>query len=88
MDPPLSPRPTPVGNQPFEQDTSFMEATTQTTFPAMSGVELTRPITPPDRMEEENQYVLVITALIRQLIWRLPMLTSRSWQLPHWEGMF
>ena len=33
----------------------------------MSGVELTRPITPPDRMEEENQYVLVITASIRQL---------------------
>ena len=44
-----------------------MEATTQTTSPTMSGVELTRPITPPDRMEEENQYVLVVTTLIRQL---------------------
>ena len=44
-----------------------MEATTQTTSPAMSGVELTRPITPPDRTEEENFYVLVITTLIRQL---------------------
>ena len=62
MDPPLS-----VGSQPVGQNTSFMEATTQTTSPAMSGVELTRPITPLDRMEEENQYVLVITTSIRQL---------------------
>ena len=67
MDPPLSPRPTPVGDQLVEQNTSFMEATTQTASPAMSGVELTRPITSPDRTEEENQYVLVITTLIRQL---------------------
>ena len=44
-----------------------MEATTQTASPAMSGVELTRPITPPDRIEEENWYMLVVTALIRQL---------------------
>ena len=43
-----------------------MEATTQTSSPAMSGVEPTRPITPLDRMEE-NWYVLVITFLIRQL---------------------
>ena len=55
MDPPLPPRPTPVGNQPVEQNTSFMGATTQTASPAMSSVELTRPITPPGRMEEENQ---------------------------------
>ena len=57
----------PLGGQPVEQNTSFMEATTQTASPAMSSVELTRPITPPDRTEEENQYVLVITASIRQL---------------------
>ena len=44
-----------------------MEATTQTASPIMSRVELTRPIAPPDRMEEENWYVLVVTALIRQL---------------------
>ena len=44
-----------------------MEATTQTASPAMSDVELTGPITPPDRTEEENQYVLVITASIWQL---------------------
>ena len=44
-----------------------MEATTQTASPAMSDVELTRRITPLDRMEEENQYLLVITTSIRQL---------------------
>ena len=44
-----------------------MEATTQIASPTMSEVELTRPITPPDRTEEENWYVLVITTLIRQL---------------------
>ena len=44
-----------------------MKATAQTASPAMSRVELTRPIAPPDRMKEENQYVLVITAWIRQL---------------------
>ena len=44
-----------------------MEATAQTASPAMSRVELTRPIAPPDRMEEENWYVLVMTASIRQL---------------------
>ena len=57
----------PLGGQPVEQDTSFMEAPTQTASPAMSGVELTRHISPPERTEEENQYVLVITASIRQL---------------------
>ena len=67
MDPPLSPRSIPVGNQPVEQNTSFMEATTQTASPTMSGVELTRPIAPLDRMEDENQYVLVVTTSIRQL---------------------
>ena len=67
MDPPLSPRPTPVGNQPVEQNISFMEANTQTASPTMSSVELTRPIAPPDRTEEENRYILIITILIRQL---------------------
>ena len=67
MDPSLSPRPTPVGAQPVEQNASFIETTTQTTSPAMSSVELTGPITPPDRMEEENQHVLDVTALKRLL---------------------
>ena len=44
-----------------------MEASTQTVSPTMSRVELTRPITSPDRRKEENQDVLVMTALIRQL---------------------
>ena len=44
----------PLGNQPVEQDTSFMEATIQTASPAMSDVELTGPIIPPDRTEEES----------------------------------
>ena len=44
-----------------------MEATTQTASPTMSGVKLTRPMAPPDRMEEENWYVLVVTTSIRQL---------------------
>ena len=57
----------PLGDQPGEQDTSLMEATTQTASPAMSNVKLTGHITPLDRMEEQNQYVLVITTLIRQL---------------------
>ena len=56
-----------LGNQPVEQKTTFMEATTQIASPTMSNVELTRPITPLDRMEEENWYVLVITASIHKL---------------------
>ena len=56
-----------VDDHPVEQNASFMEATTQTASPTMSVVELTRPIALLDRMEEENQCVLVMTALIRQL---------------------
>ena len=44
----------PLGNEPSEIDTSFTEATTQTAFPAMSNVEPTGHITPPDGTEEEN----------------------------------
>ena len=33
----------------------------------MSGIELTRPITPSDRMEEENWYEMIVTTSIRQL---------------------
>ena len=98
MDPPLSPRPTPVGNQPVEQNTGFMEATTQATSPAMSGVELTRPLPPPDRTEEENWHVLVITTLIRQLNLEtasvdlgelLTALTGRgAFQNPHMVAVF
>ena len=57
----------PLDNQPGKQNIHFMEAATQTTSPAMTNVELTGCIIPPDRTQEENQYVLVITASIRQL---------------------
>ena len=33
----------------------------------MSGVKLTSPIAPPNQMEEEKWYVLVVTTLIRSL---------------------
>ena len=49
-----------------------MEVTTQTASPAMSGVELTSPITQLDRMEEENPFILVVTASIRQLSLETP----------------
>ena len=72
VDPPLSPCVTmvpstrfQVDDWPVKQNASFMEATTQTTSPTISGVKLTRPIALLNRTEEENQYVLVMTTLIR-----------------------
>ena len=56
-----------LDDQPVEWDASFVETTTQTASPAMSSVELTTAIPPLDRTEEENPFVLVVTALIRQL---------------------
>ena len=56
-----------VDEQPVGQNASLMEATTQAASPTMSGVKLMSPIASPDGMEEENQYVLVMTALIRWL---------------------
>ena len=57
----------PLGDEPSELDTSFTEATTQTAFPATTNVKSVRCINPPDGTEGENQYLLVITALIGQL---------------------
>ena len=57
----------PLDNQPGKQNICFMEAASQTASPAMTNVKLTGHITPPDRMEEESWYVLVITTSIRQL---------------------
>ena len=57
----------PLGNEPSELDTSFTEATTQIVSPAANDVELIRHITPQDRMEEENWYLLVVMTSIRQL---------------------
>ena len=45
----------PLGNKPSEHDAGFTEATTQTASLAMYDAEPTGCITPPDRMEEENQ---------------------------------
>ena len=56
-----------VDDQPIGQDSSLIEAATQTSSTTMSGVELTSPIAPPDRAEEEKQYVLVMTTSIRRL---------------------
>ena len=57
----------PLGNEPSEPDTDFIEDTTQTVFPATTDAEPIRHTTPPVGMEGENQYLLVITALIGQL---------------------
>ena len=57
----------PLGDEPSKHDAGFTEATTQTASPVMSDAEVTGHITLPDRTEEENWYVLVITAWIRQL---------------------
>ena len=57
----------PLGIEPSELDTGFTEAATQTTSLAASCIELLRHVTPPDGIEEENWYLLVVTTLIRQL---------------------
>ena len=57
----------PLGNEPRELDTGFTESTTQTVSPTTNDVELIQCITPQDGIEEENQYLLVVTTSIRQL---------------------
>ena len=86
-----------VDDQPVGQDTSLMEAATQTASTTMSRVELTSPITSPDQTEEENWYVLVMTASIRELnletigvILREMVTTSpgrSAFQNPHMAGV-
>ena len=56
-----------MDDKPVGQDASLMEAATQTTSTTMSGVKLTSPVASLDQMEEENWYVLVMTALLRKL---------------------
>ena len=56
-----------VDDQPVGQNASLMEANIQGASPTMSGIRLTSPIASPDGMEEENWYVLVMTASIRWL---------------------
>ena len=49
------------------QDTSLIEAATQTASATTSVVKLTSPIVPPNWTEEEKQYILVVTTLVRSL---------------------
>ena len=54
---------------PTAQDASPIEAITQPVSTTALVVKLTSPIIPPDQTEEERQYVLVVTALVRR--WNL-----------------
>ena len=49
------------------QGTSLIEAATQTASTTTSVVKLTSPIIPPNWTEEEKQYTLVVTTLVRSL---------------------
>ena len=64
MDAPTKPQ---MEDWPMGQYASFIEVATQAASATMSGVSMTGPITPPDQVEEERQYVLVVTTLIRRL---------------------
>ena len=54
-------------DKPTGQDANPIEAATQPASTAASVVELTSSIIPPDQMEEERWYMLVLTALVRSL---------------------
>ena len=62
--PPTRPQ---MEDQPIGQDASFIEVATQAASSTVSGVDMTSPITLPNEMEEERQYVLMVTDLIRRL---------------------
>ena len=48
-------------------DVSLIEAATQTASTTASGVKFASPVAPPNWTEEEKQYILVVTTLIRSL---------------------
>ena len=54
-------------NWPIGQDTGLVEAMAQHVSATASVIELASPIVPPDQTEEERQYMLVVTALVRRL---------------------
>ena len=54
-------------DQPTGQNASPIEAATQPASATASVVKLTSPIIPPDQMEEERQYALVVTTSVRSL---------------------
>ena len=57
----------PPGKESSGLDTSFTEATTQTTSLAATGMDTVRCGNPPFGMESKNWYLLVITTSIEQL---------------------
>ena len=57
----------PLGDEPNKTNIGFTEATTQTISLAETDTEPIRHTTPPVGVEGENQYLLVVTALIGQL---------------------
>ena len=67
------------------QDTSPIEATTQPASATPSVVELTSPIIPPDWMEEERWYMLVVTTSMRSLNLETTRVILGTWWLPQPE---
>ena len=57
----------PLGEESSGLDTSFTEATTQTTSPAATDMDTVSHGNPPFGMESKTQYLLVITTSIEQL---------------------
>ena len=57
----------PLGKESSGLDTGFTEATTQTTSPAATDMDVVRCINPLFGTENENQYLLVITTSKEQL---------------------
>ena len=56
-----------LGKESSGLDTSFTEATTQTTSLAATDMDTVRCVNPPFGMESKNQYLLVVTTSIEQL---------------------
>ena len=56
-----------MGDWLTDQDVGFIGAMTWIVPTMASAVKLTSPITPSDQTEEEKQYMLVMTALVRRL---------------------
>ena len=73
MDPPLEGNASDLSAKPKMKDwltgqgTSFIKAIIQLVPPKALVVKLTSPISSSDQTEEERQYMLVVTALVRRL---------------------
>ena len=62
--PPIRPQ---MEDQLIRQEASFIGAATPAASSTMLGVNMTRPVTPPNQMEQDRWYALVVTASIRRL---------------------